>query len=116
MKLSRGKDDAMSRLTLCGLIISTSIISIAIISILAPSYAALPMQLGGDNGRAILENIAANSTTNQTESLNATAAGDLWSWGTFPVGHALNESGELAVLPTVTDPTVIVPPSQNSEI
>jgi hypothetical protein len=98
---------------------STSIIFIAVISILASSCAALPLQLGGDNGRAILETIAANNTTNQTESLNATAAtasGDLWSWGAIPVGHALNESGELVMLPTETDPFVIVPPAQSSEI
>ncbi|MDM7911857.1 MAG: hypothetical protein QUS09_02050 [Methanotrichaceae archaeon] len=93
-----------------------SIISITIISILASSCAALPIQLGGDNGRAILENIAAKNTTNQTESLNATAPGDLWSWGTLPVGHVLNESGELVVLPTETDPTVTVPPARSSGI
>ncbi len=114
MKLSHGKDDDMSnmsRLTLYGTIISISIISILILS-----CAALPMQLGGNNGRVILENIAANNTTNQTESLNATAPGDLWGWGTLPVGHALNESGRLVVLPTATDSTVIVPPAQNSEL
>jgi hypothetical protein len=91
-------------------------IFIAVITILASSCAALPMQLGGDNGRAILETIAANNTTNQTESLNATVSGDLWSWGTLPVGHALNESGELVMLPAATDTSVIVPPALSSEI
>lgn len=103
-KVTHGKNDAMSRLTLCGLILSISILSCA----------ALPLQLGGDIGRSILENIAANKTTNQTESFNETTPGDLWSWGSIPVGHALNESGRLVVLPTATDPSVIVPPARNS--
>ncbi len=107
-KVTHGKDDTMSRLTLCGLILSLSILSCA----------ALPVQLSGNMGRSILETVAANDTINQTESLNETSnettSGDLWSWGSIPVGHAVNESGDLVVLPTETDPLVTVPPSRNS--
>lgn len=115
-KVTHGKDDTMSRLTLCGLILSLSILGCA----------ALPVQLSGNMGRSILETVAANDTINQTESLNATSnatsnetsnetnSGDLWSWGSIPVGHAVNESGNLVVLPTETDPLVTVPPSRNS--
>jgi hypothetical protein len=57
------------------------------------------IQLSGDNGRAILQKIAANSTTsNQTDQSN-NSTNDLWSWGSVPVGHLLNSSGELAETP-----------------
>jgi hypothetical protein len=63
------------------------------------SQALNAIQLSGDNGRAILQKIAANSTTsNQTDQSN-NSTDDLWSWGSVPVGHLLNSSGGLVETP-----------------
>jgi hypothetical protein len=82
------------------------VISGLILMILAfNSLAAVPMQLGGDAGKAILVKVA-NSTFNQTingtQNLDTTtnrrsnvSAGDLWDWGTPPAGYAVDKSGNL---------------------
>lgn len=62
------------------------------------SHAFATIQLGGDSGRAILQNIAANRTSNQTVQ-ESNSTNDLWSWGSIPVGHLLNSSGMLTETP-----------------
>jgi hypothetical protein len=63
------------------------------------SQALMAIQLSGDNGRAILQKIAVNSTTlNQMDQAN-NSTNDLWSWGSVPVGHLLNSSGKLVNTP-----------------
>ncbi len=83
--------------------------------------AAMPMQLSGENGKSILENIVnitlnqtlnqtLNHTLNQTNTSNASEQESLWSWGKVPVGHTINASGEIEPLPSVFDPMVTLPP------
>jgi hypothetical protein len=69
------------------------------------SLAAVPMQLGGDAGKAILAKIANSTfdqTMNGTQNLDTTtnrtskaSKGDLWDWGTPPTGYAIDKSGNL---------------------
>ncbi len=69
-----------------------------------------PIYLGEENGRAILESIA-NNTSNQSSNNiiavptgNATKKeGGLWSWGTAPAGYRMNESGTLTRLPNAEE-------------
>ncbi len=72
------------------------------------SHAFATLQLGGDSGRAILQKITANNTTNdtanQTAQLNNTTK-DLWAWGKAPVGHVLDKSGKLVETPK--DPVLV---------
>jgi len=69
---------------------------------LAWNCMAASLQLSGDSGKAILGTIA-NNTTNQTNSTNETQGG-LWSWGKVPVGHLVNTSGNLVMVPPPADP------------
>lgn len=84
---------------------------LGLIILLSLSYAALAgMQLGGNNGRAILESLIENTTAENATTVNSTnqistnssmansstaETEDLWSWGKVPVGHTLNGSGTL---------------------
>lgn len=69
-----------------GLIFLLSVLSI---------YGSVSLELGGFNGKAILASISSNNTTNLSIEENNTALKDLWSWGSIPVGHLINESGML---------------------
>ena len=72
---------------------------------------SLSLQLSGAEGKAILELVSANNTINRSIELNNTLGqnnttapnnsirNDLWSWGSVPVGHLVNESGKLAEKP-----------------
>ncbi len=98
---------------------------LGLIILLSLSYAALAgMQLGGDNGRAILESLIKNTTSENGTAVNATNQSstnssmtnssteeteDLWSWGKIPVGHTLNGSGVLVETPS-EDTFVEMPP------
>lgn len=98
---------------------------LGMIILLSLSYAALAgMQLGGDNGRAILESLIENTTTENATAVNATnqisanssmansstaETEDLWGWGKIPVGHTLNGSGVLVETPS-QDTFVEIPP------
>jgi len=73
-----------------------------IFMLLAWNCMAASMQLSGDSGKAILRTIA-NNTTNQTNSTNETQGG-LWSWGKVPLGHLVNTSGNLVMVPLPVDP------------
>ena len=70
-----------------------------------------PIHIGRDNGMTILEKLTINSSdqsdnnatsalnqTNQTSKSSFDAAEGLWSWGTIPIGYALNKSGDLISL------------------
>jgi hypothetical protein len=70
-----------------------------------------PIHISRDTGMTILENLTINSSdqpddkatsslnqTNQTSKSSLDAAGGLWSWGTTPIGYALNETGNLISL------------------
>ena len=70
--------------------------------LLAWTCIAMSLQLSGDSGKAILGTIA-NNTTNLTNSTNETQGG-LWSWGKVPVGHLVNTSGNLVLVPPPPDP------------
>ena len=83
-----------------------SVVFVLILLLLALNCLAAPLQLGGGNGRSILDTI--DNSTNITNSTNET---DLWSWGKLPVGHFINaSSGKLAAIPIADDGMVLVPP------
>jgi hypothetical protein len=79
--------------------------------LLAGSSFAVPLQLSGDSGRAILGTIDLNNSTNMANTTNET---QLWSWGKLPIGHFINASGKLAANPINTDGFVIVPPRSDA--
>jgi hypothetical protein len=59
--------------------------------------AATPVQLSGSNGLAILNQIA-----NSVQTFNTSINSGLWNWGNIPIGYALNESGILNPVQTVS--------------
>jgi len=70
-----------------------------------------PFHIGRDNGMAILNSLADNTSKSSNQSSNTTnvdlgnntrenAAEDLWSWGQIPLGYKRNESGALVKLPS----------------
>jgi hypothetical protein len=53
--------------------------------------ATATVQLGGDSGKAILEQVASVNVTDQTTKASQ---GDLWNWGKIPMNYALDKSGK----------------------
>ena len=89
------------------------ICSLILLALACNSLAREPLDLGHDAGRLVLESITNNTTNlsaNETSSLpipvlnaSQSAKSDLWSWGTIPVGYAMNESGKPVRLPTTEE-------------
>ena len=87
-----------------------SVVFVLTLLLLVLNCFAVPLQLGGGNGRSILGTI--DNSTNLTNSTNET---DLWSWGKLPIGHFINaSSGKLAAIPIADDGMVLVPPRSGS--
>ncbi len=57
-----------------------------------------PVDLSGAGGQTILMQIAGPTQIN-----NATAMPGLWSWGSIPMGYALNSSGRLVPAQQILD-------------
>jgi hypothetical protein len=64
--------------------------------------AVSPVQLTGSSGKAVLDSLGVNNSS-QAETLAGNTSnltgnnslGNLWSWGTIPVGYSLDKSGKL---------------------
>ena len=65
--------------------------------------AVSPVQLTGSSGKAVLNSLGVNNSSQAAEALAGNASnltgnnslGDLWSWGKIPVGYSLNKFGKL---------------------
>jgi hypothetical protein len=53
--------------------------------------ATATVQLGGDSGKAILNQVASVNITDQTTKASQ---GDLWNWGKIPMNYAIDKSGK----------------------
>ena len=65
--------------------------------------AVSPVQLTGSSGKAVLDSLGVNNSSQATEALAGNASnltgnnslGNLWSWGNIPEGYSLDKSGKL---------------------
>jgi hypothetical protein len=65
--------------------------------------AVSPVQLTGSSGKAVLNSLGVNNSSQATEALAGNASnltgnnsqGNLWSWGNIPEGYSLNKFGKL---------------------
>ncbi|VVB69612.1 Uncharacterised protein [uncultured archaeon] len=81
----------MRNLVLFGLIISLLTLN---------STTAMPLQLSGTGGQAILTNVA---STNISIEVGKATPEDLWSWGKIPMNYCLNTSGKLIEQPSIDE-------------
>lgn len=65
--------------------------SLIILLLAMNCMATATVQLGGDSGKAILEQVASVNVTDQTTKASQ---GDLWNWGKIPMNYALDKSGK----------------------
>jgi hypothetical protein len=65
--------------------------------------AVSPVQLTGSSGKAVLNSLGVNNSSQASGALAGNASnltgnnslGDLWSWGKIPVGYSINKFGKL---------------------
>jgi len=81
----------LKNLLFCGLLVLTLVLGCAAIS---------PMKLSGDSGKAILATMTNNSSNQTLKASTGNTSDNLWSWGTVPIGYALNRSGDPVELPS----------------
>ena len=70
--------------------------------------AVSPVQLTGSSGKAVLDSLGVNNSSQASGALAGNASnltgnnslGNLWSWGTIPEGYSLDKSGKLVENPT----------------
>ena len=84
----------MKNLVICGLVLL----------LLAQNCMAVsPVQLTGSNGKAVLNSLGVNNSSQVAEALAGNTSNltgnnsleNLWSWGNIPVGYSLNKFGKL---------------------
>ena len=62
-----------------------------------------PVQLTGSSGKAVLDSLGVNNSSQASGALAGNASNltgnnsqdNLWSWGNIPVGYSLNKFGKL---------------------
>ena len=65
--------------------------------------AVSPVQLTGSSGKAVLDSLGVNNSSQASGALAGNASNltgnnsleNLWSWGNIPVGYSLNKFGKL---------------------
>jgi hypothetical protein len=65
--------------------------------------AVSPVQLTGSSGKAVLDSLAINNSSQAAEALAGNASNltgnnsleNLWTWGNIPEGYSLNKFGKL---------------------
>ena len=73
--------------------------------------AVSPVQLTGSNGKAVLNSLGVNNSSQVAEALAGNTSNltgnnsleNLWSWGNIPVGYSLNKFGKLVENTTDTE-------------
>ena len=65
--------------------------SLIILSLALNCMATETVQLGGNNGKAILAQIA---SVNVTDQMTKASQGDLWNWGKIPMNYEIDKSGK----------------------
>ena len=73
--------------------------------------AVSPVQLTGSSGRAVLNIIGVNNSSQAAEALAGNASNltgnnsleNLWDWGKIPEGYSLDKSGKLVENPVVAE-------------
>jgi hypothetical protein len=79
-----------------------TIVCLILLALAFSSQALNAIQLGGENGRAILQRMVVNNTSNTTSngtSSSNNSIGAPWRWGPVPIGHMLDSSGRLVEAP-----------------
>ena len=73
--------------------------------------AVSPVQLTGSSGRAVLDSLGVNNSSQAVEALAGNTSNltginsqeNLWNWGTIPEGYSLDKSGNLVENSTDTE-------------
>ena len=73
--------------------------------------AVSPVQLTGSSGKAVLDSLVVNNSSQASGALAGNASNltgnnsleNLWSWGNIPVGYSLDKSGNLVQNSTDTE-------------
>ena len=92
----------MKNLVICGLVLLLLALNCMAVS---------PVQLTGSSGRAVLNNIGVNNSSQAVEALAGNTSNltginsleNLWNWGNIPEGYSLDKSGNLVENSTDTE-------------
>ena len=84
----------MKNLVICGLVLFLLAVNCMAIS---------PVQLTGSSGKAVLNSLGINNSSQAAEALAGNASNltginsleNLWSWGNIPEGYSINKFGKL---------------------
>ena len=84
----------MKNLVICGLVLLLLALNCMAVS---------PVQLTGSSGKAVLDSLGVNYSSQATEALAANTSNltginsleNLWNWGNIPEGYSINKFGKL---------------------